>query len=74
MGRQLVSVVKSITSGRDFDLADGVEHAVLIISAETKSVAMAKGHEERSAAMPKEHCTPRLVHCEVAPLRRLSCA
>lgn len=73
-GRQLASVVKSMTSGRDFDSADGVEHAVPIIRAETKNVAMAKGQEERSAAMPKEHGTPGLVHREVAPLRRLRCA
>ena len=63
-----------MTSGRDFDSADGVEHAVPIIRAETKNVAMANGQEERSAAMPKEHGTPGLVHREVAPLRRLCCA
>ena len=67
-GRQLSSVVKSMTSGRDFDSADGVEHAVPIIRAETKNVAMANGQEERSAAMPKEHGAPGLVHREVAAL------
>ena len=73
-GRQLASVVKSMTSGRDCESADGVEQAVPIIRAETKNVAMANGQEERSAAMPKEHGTRGLVHREVAPLRRLRCA
>ena len=63
-----------MTKGRDFDSADGVEHAVPIIKAETKTEAMANGQEERKAAMPKEHGTPGLVHREVAPLRRLCCA
>ena len=72
-GRQLVSEVKSMTSGRDCESADGVEQAVPIIRAETKNVAMANGQEERSAAMPKEHGAPSLVHREVASLRRLRC-
>ena len=63
-----------MTSGRDSDSADGVEHAVPIIRAETKNVAMAKGQEERSAAMRKEHGSDALVHRKVAPLRRLRCA
>ena len=63
-----------MTSGRDFDSAEGVEHAVPIIRAETKTVAMANGQEQRSAAMPKEHGTRELVHRELAPLRRLRCA
>ena len=63
-----------MTSGRDFDSAEGVEHAVPIIRAEIKNVAMANGQEERSAAMPKEHGKGGLVHRNVAPLRRLCCA
>lgn len=73
-GRQLSSVVKSMTSGRDWDSVDGVEHAVPIIRAESKNVAMANGQEERSAAMPVEQGIRGLVHREVAPFRRLRCA
>ena len=69
--RQLLSFVKSITNGRDVDSAVCVEHAVPIKRVEAKKVAMAKGQEERSAAMPREHGTPELVHREVTPIGRL---
>ena len=65
-GRQLASVVKSMTSGRDLDSADGVEHGANHQGGD-QNVAMANGQEEE-VAMPKEHGAPGLVHREVAAL------
>ena len=51
-----------------------MEHAEPMNRAEARSVAMARGQEERIAAIFRKHDKPRLVHREVAPLRSLRCA
>ncbi len=73
IGLQVSSFAKSMTNGRDLESVDWDEHAVPIMRVDVRRVKIARGQEERNAAMMEQQGKPGLVHRDMAFIGRLRC-